>query len=127
MRLLAQEGVDIRTLSVADTRQFGILRMIVSDWSRAKESLEKAGHVVKMTEVLAVEVPDRPGGLADVLQLFSTGTINIEYLYAFPFGRAGKAVIIFRFDNPDQAIERLQSAGINVVDGVEVYSGGMAA
>lgn len=127
MRLLAAEGIDIRTLSVADTRQFGILRMIVSDWSRAKDALEKAGHVVKMTEVLAVEVPDRPGGLADVLQLFSTGAINIEYLYAFPFGRAGKAVIIFRFDSPDEAIARLQSAGINVVDSVEVYSGGMVA
>lgn len=127
MRLLASEGIDIRTLSVADTRQFGILRMIVSDWSRAKTALEGAGHVVKMTEVLAVEVPDRPGGLADVLQLFASGTINIEYLYAFPFGRAGKAVIIFRFDNPDQAIARLQEAGINVVDSVEVYSGGMSA
>lgn len=126
MRLLAREGVDVRTLSVADTRQFGILRMIVPDWSIASQMLEAAGYVVNVTEVLAVEVPDRPGGLAGVLQLFETGAINIEYLYAFPFGRAGKAVIIFRFDKPDDAIKRLQSAGINVVDSVEVYKGGTA-
>ena len=127
MRLLAQEGIDIRTLSVADTRQFGILRMIVSDYLKASEVLQQAGFVVKVTEVLAVEVPDRPGGLAEVLELFETGTINIEYLYAFPFGRAGKAVIIFRFDKPDEAIERLQTAGMNVVDSVEVYNSGMKA
>jgi len=127
IRLLANEGVDIRTLSVADTQQFGILRMIVSDWPKANELLLQAGYVVKVTEVLAVEVPDRPGGLADVLHLFQTGAINIEYLYAFPFGRAGKAVIIFRFDKPDEAIERLQTAGINVVESVEVYKSGMTA
>jgi hypothetical protein len=74
-----------------------------------------------------VEVPDRPGGLAEVLALFQAGSINIEYLYAFPFGRAGKAVIIFRFDQPDEAIERLRTAGINVVDSVEVYNSGMTA
>ncbi len=127
MRLLAREGVDIRTLSVADTQQFGILRMIVSDWPRAIALLQDAGFVVKVNEVLAVEVPDRPGGLAEVLQLFETGAINIEYLYAFPFARGDRAVIIFRFDKPDQAIERLRAAGINVVDSVEVYNGGLTA
>jgi hypothetical protein len=127
MLVLAREGVDVRTLSVADTAQFGILRMIVSDWPKASQALQKAGYVVKVTEVLAVEVPDRPGGLAEVLALFQAGSINIEYLYAFPFGRAGKAVIIFRFDQPDEAIERLRTAGINVVDSVEVYNSGMTA
>jgi hypothetical protein len=127
MRVLARAGIDLRTLSVADTRQFGILRMIVSDWPKANQVLQQAGYVVNVTEVLAVEVPDRPGGLAEVLQLFETGSINIEYLYAFPFGRAGKAVIILRFDNPDEAIGRLQAAGINVVESVEVYNSGMTA
>ena len=127
MRLLAREGVDVRTLSVADTRQFGILRMIVSDWPKASRILEEAGFVVNVTEVLAVEVPDRPGGLAEVLRLFETGSINIEYLYAFPFGRAGKAVIIFRFDKPDEAIELLQTAGISVVESIEEYDGGVKA
>jgi hypothetical protein len=116
-RLLAREGIDIRALSLADTQRFGILRMIVSDWQLAKTLLEAAGSAVKVTEVVAVEVPDRPGGLADVLSLFEGSSINIEYMYAFPFLRGEKAVLIFRFDQPDAAIERLQVAGINVLDG----------
>jgi len=115
-RLLAREGIDIRALSLADTQRFGILRMIVSDWQRAKRVLEEAGSAVKVTEVVAVEVPDRPGGLADVLGLFEGSSINIEYMYAFPFLRGEKAVLVFRFDQPDAAIERLQVAGINVLD-----------
>jgi hypothetical protein len=115
-RLLAREGIDIRALSLADTQRFGILRMIVSDWQRAKHLLEVAGAAVKVTEVVAVEVPDRPGGLADVLSLFEGSSINIEYMYAFPFLHGEKAVLIFRFDQPDAAIERLQVAGVSVLD-----------
>ena len=115
-RLLAREGIDIRALSLADTQRFGILRMIVSDWQQAKRLLEEAGSAVKVTDVVAVEVPDRPGGLADVLSLFEGSSINIEYMYAFPFLRGEKAVLIFRFDQPDAAIERLRVAGINVLD-----------
>ena len=114
-RLLAQEGIDIRALSLADTERFGILRMIVSDWRRAKDLLEQSGSVVKVTEVLAVEVPDRPGGLADVLEAFIGTAINIEYMYAFPFVRGEKAVLIFRFDQPDAAIARLQERGFQVL------------
>jgi hypothetical protein len=114
-RLLAKEGIDIRALSLADTERFGILRMIVSDWQRAKDLLEKAGSVVKVTEVLAVEVPDHPGGLADVLDAFNGTAINIEYMYAFPFVRGEKAVLIFRFDNPDAALARLQERGFQVL------------
>jgi len=115
-RLLAREGIDIRALSLADTQRFGIMRMIVSDWQRAKRLLEASGAAVKVTEVVAVEVPDRPGGLASVLGLFEGSGVNIEYMYAFPFLRAEKAVLIFRFDQPDAAIERLQAAGVNVLD-----------
>ncbi len=126
-RLLAGAGISIRTLSVADTHQFGILRMIVSDWQTATALLKEAGCVINVTEVLAVEVPDRPGGLAGILEIFENSGINIEYMYAFTFGRQGKAVLIFRFDKPDDAIARLQTAGVNVVDSVEVYSGGAQA
>jgi len=115
-RLMAEAGIDLRALSLADTQRFGILRMIVSDWQRASQVLDQAGFVVKSNEVLAIEVPDRPGGLAEILELFEGTEINIEYMYAFPFGRGGKAVLIFRFDQPDAAIERLQSAGINVLE-----------
>ena len=121
-RLLARAGIDIRTLSLADTRQFGILRVIVSDWNNAAVLLQSAGYVVNVTEVVAVEVADRPGGLADLMALFEDSGINIEYMYAFPFGRQGRAVLIFRFDHPDAAIERLQAAGIDAVDSVDVYN-----
>lgn len=123
-RLLAQAGIDIRTLSLADTQQFGILRLIVSDWQKAAALLQEAGYACKATEVLAVEVPDRPGGLAGILQIFDNSGVNIEYMYAFPFGKSGQAVLIFRFDDPDKAMERLQAAGVNVLAGVEIYNGG---
>jgi hypothetical protein len=121
-RLLAGAGIDIRSLSLADTRQFGILRVIVSDWKVAAELLESKGYVVNVTEVVAVEVEDRPGGLAELMGLFENSGINIEYMYAFPFGRRDRAVMIFRFDQPDAALERLRAAGINVVGSVDVYN-----
>jgi hypothetical protein len=120
-RLLAGAGINIRTLSLADTRQFGILRVIVSDWKEAAALLESAGYVVNVTEVVAIEVADRPGGLADLMAVLENSGINIEYMYAFPFGRQDRAVLIFRFDRPDAAIERLQAAGIDVVDSIDVY------
>jgi hypothetical protein len=121
-RLLARAGVNIRTLSLADTRQFGILRLIVSDWQNAAVLLENAGYVVNVTEVVAIEVGDEPGALANLMAVFENTGINIEYMYAFPFGRQDRAVLIFRFDQPDAAIARLQAAGINVVDSVDVYN-----
>ena len=120
-RLLSQAGINIRTLSLADTRQFGILRLIVPDWEKAAALLERAGYVVNVTEVVAVEVADRPGGLTDLMAAFQDSKVNIEYMYAFPFGRQGRAVLILRFDQPDAAIERLQAAGISVVESVDVY------
>jgi len=120
-RLLAEANIDIRTLILADTERFGILRLIVSDWEKGAHILREAGYVVNVTEVVAVEVPDRPGGLAQLLGGFEKTGINIEYMYAFTFGRGDTAVLIFRFDNPDAAIERLQSAGNNIVGSSEVY------
>ena len=121
---LARSGINIVTLSLADTQQFGILRLIIQDWERAREVLETKGFVVNVTEVVATEVEDRPGGLSEVLKILDQARTNIEYMYAFTFGRQGKAVLIFRFDKPDDALARLQAAGVNVVDSVEVYSGG---
>ncbi len=121
-RLLASQGIDIRTLSVADTKQFGILRMIVSDWQRAARLLKDAGFVVNVTEVVAIEVPDQPGGLANLLQVLDDSPVNVEYMYSFAFGRGDTAVLIFRFDQPDAAIELLQRAGISVLDSVDVYN-----
>ena len=126
-RLLAAAGVNIRTLSLADTAQFGILRMIVSDWPKASDLFRESGYAFTTTEVLAVEVPDRPGGLEAILEIFENSDVNIEYMYALTCGRENKAVLIFRFDKPDQAIERLRAAGIGVLDSVEIYNGGPVA
>ena len=114
-RLLAREGIDLLALSLADSQRFGILRIIVSDWRRAKSLLEAQGHVVKVTEVVGIEVPDHPGGLSDILELFEGTAINIEYMYAFPTVRGEKAVLIFRFDLPDAALEVLRAGGVNVL------------
>jgi hypothetical protein len=119
-RLLAEAGIDIRTLTLADTEEFGILRLIVSDWREGARVLQKASYAVNVTEVVAVEVLDRPGGLAALLRVFENTDTNIEYMYAFTFGRGVTAVMIFRFDNPDTAIERLQAAGVNVVESLEL-------
>ncbi|MCX5771961.1 MAG: ACT domain-containing protein [Candidatus Hydrogenedentes bacterium] len=120
-RVLADAGINILTLSLADTQQFGIMRLIVRDWTKAKEVLEKAGFVVNITEVVATEVADKPGGLANVLAIMEGGGVNIEYMYAFTVRSGDKAVLVFRFDNPDAAIELLKSKNINVVGGVELY------
>jgi hypothetical protein len=119
-RLLADAGIGIHTLTLADTQQFGILRLVVSDWEQGCKVLEQAGYLVNVTEVVAVEVTDRPGGLAGLLEVLEGSGINIEYMYAFTFGREDKAVLIFRFDQPDAAIGRLRAAGVNVVGDVEL-------
>jgi hypothetical protein len=120
-KLLAEAGINIRTLTLADTERFGILRLIVSDWQKSRTLLEDAGYLVNVTEVVAVEVADAPGGLGRLLEVFEDTEINIEYMYAFTFGRQGKAALIFRFNQPGAAIERLRAAGLNVLEDVEVY------
>jgi hypothetical protein len=118
---LADAGVNLATLSLADTQQYGILRLIIADWQRAKAVLESAGFVVKMTEVLAIEVPDRPGGLADVLRVIEQAKINVEYMYAFAEKRGDKAVLVFRFEDPDAAIRALEHSEVNLVDRVDLW------
>jgi hypothetical protein len=117
MRLLAKAGINILTLSIADTDQFGILRLIVREWEKAKQLLESEGFVVKVTDMVAVEVADRPGGLAEILDVLEKAGTNVAFMYAFTEKRKGQAVLIFRFDDPDTAIRGLQKKGINVVDG----------
>jgi hypothetical protein len=120
-KALASAGVNILTLSLADTHQFGILRLILRDWQHAKEVLEKAGCVVNVTEVLAIEVADRPGGLAEVLEVVEKAGMNLEYMYAFTFRSRDKAILVFRFEDPDAAVKMLQQSGINVLKDVELF------
>lgn len=120
--ILALSGINIRALSLADTTDFGILRLIVNDTEKAKQVLKENGFTVGKTEVLAVEVPDRPGGLAEILKVMKAQGTNVEYMYAFVQKSAGNAIIIFRFDELERAIETLQSAGIRILKGEEVYA-----
>ena len=122
--VLAKAGINMVTLSLADTAQFGILRVIVQDWQKAKTVLERAGCVVKITEVLAIEVADKPGGLSQILEIVERAGLNIEYMYAFTEKRGDRAMLVFRFTNPDAALKALQEGGINVVGTVELFSRG---
>lgn len=122
MQVLAKAKINILTLSVADTQHFGILRIIVRDWEKAKKLLEKNGCVVKVTDVVAIEVSDRPGGLAEILGVLEKAGINLEYMYAFTLKRESKGMLVFRFDDPDTAIKVLQKKGINVVNSAEVFT-----
>jgi hypothetical protein len=121
-RILGEAGVNIRALSLADTSDFGILRLIVDDGEKAKAVLKERGFTVSKTEVVAVEVPDRPGGLATILQALDEGQINVEYMYAFAERCGGNAVIIFRFDETDKAIATLKGKNINILEGERLYS-----
>jgi hypothetical protein len=121
-RILKENNINIRALSLADTTDFGILRLIVNDVEKAKEKLKAAGLSVGRTTVVALEVPDTPGGLNGILEALSKESINVEYMYAFIQSSGKNAVIIFRFDNTDRAIEILSGAGFNVLSGEKVYS-----
>lgn len=121
LELIAAAGINLVTLSLADTAQFGILRLIVRDWARAKQVLEQGGWVVNVTDVVAVEVEDRPGGLAEVLKVLESGALNIEYMYAFSGRRGDRAILIFRFEDPDRAITEITSAGLQVVGAAELF------
>jgi len=120
-RILSESGVNIRALSLADTSDFGILRLIVSDFEKAKENLKAGGFTVGRTTVVAVEVPDTPGGLHGILDMLRDAKINVEYMYAFVQQSGSHAIIIFRFDRTDQAIELLQKNKINIVPGDKLY------
>ena len=112
VRLLAEQGIDLRALFLADAREYGVLRMIVSDCDRALEQLTAAGFVARLTEVLAIEVSDHPGGLAGVLSALDASFIDIDYMYAFPCRNAEHAVLLFSLADLDLAIAKLQVAGI---------------
>ena len=123
-RTLSDAQINIVTLSLADTQQFGIVRLIVEDWQRAKDVLEKTGYVVNVREVVAVAVADRPGGMTELLDVIGVAGVNIEYMYAFTFHHGQEAVLVFRFDEPDKAIKALQAAGRNVLDAVSLFPNG---
>ncbi|XXJ19486.1 ACT domain-containing protein [Desulfovibrio caledoniensis] len=121
-RILSEAEVNIRALSLADTSDFGILRLIVSDFDKAKAKLKDAGFTVGRTSVVAVEVNDQPGGLNSILTMLQDAGINVEYMYAFVQQSGDSAVLIFRFDRTDQGIELLSKNNINIIPGDKLYA-----
>lgn len=119
-RVLGEAGISIRALSLADTSDFGILRLIVNKPAEAQSRLREEGFTIKLTEVVAVEVPDVPGGLAGVLAVLGKAGINVEYMYAFVEKTADKAVLVFRLDDQEAAVRILQAGGIRLLTEADV-------
>jgi hypothetical protein len=120
--ILSEANVNIRALALADTSDFGVLRLIVDDNIKAVESLKNRGFTVGRTDVVAVEVEDRPGGLHRLLDMLNKAGTNVEYMYAFVQHSGENAVMIFRFDNIDEAIKVLKEHNVKVINGKEVYT-----
>lgn len=119
---LGRHDINIRALSIADTTDFGILRLIVNDPDKAYKVLKEEGFTVSSTDVIAVEVKDEPGGLARALKVLGDVEINIEYLYAFLQKASSAALVVFRVERLDEAIDALQKNGFRILEGDKVYS-----
>ena len=111
-QILAQAGIDLRAISIAETADYGVLRMIVDDSAKSKTILLDSGYIMSVTPVLAVAVPDAPGGVASVLKLLAEGHIDIEYMYSLFTHVEGKAYMVFRVSDEDKFKTLLDSHGI---------------
>ena len=113
---LAAAGINLRSMCVADTANFGIVRIIADKPDEAKALLDRAGHAANIREINAFAVPDAPGGLAKVLSLLETNGVNIEYMYALVTSEVGKAYAVLRSDNTAETDKILKEAGIELLD-----------
>ena len=116
LNILKKENIDIRALSISDTSEFGILRMIVSDPKKAKDSLEKEQFAVSIADVLAIEVDDQPGGLEAALDLLNNNDINVEYIYAFVEKKTSKALVVLRTDANEKSIKILKQNSFSIIE-----------
>ena len=119
---MSEAEVNIRALALADTSDFGVLRLIVDETEKALQSLKNNGFTVGKTSVVAVEVADRPGGLHDILTMLHEADFNVEYMYAFVRSTGNNAVMIFRIEQDREAVRLLESKGVTVVDGQHLYT-----
>ncbi len=117
--VLARTGIDVKAVTLADMADFGILRLIAEDPERTRSVLKEAGFTVDKTRVIAVEVPDRPGGLADALHALRGRDINVEYMYSAARKSGERAIVIFRVDEIGKAVDALREAGVTVLDRLE--------
>lgn len=121
MNALAKAGINIRALSIADTSDFGILRLIVPEPQKAKKTLEQSGFAVRENDVIAVGVADKPGGLAAVLKVLTDAGINVEYLYAFVEKSGEKAVVVLRTNNINKGKNVLKKSGFTALSPRQIY------
>lgn len=121
LSILRDAQINIRALSIADTSEFGILRMIVPEPDKARQVLEDNNFVVKTNDVIGVEIPDEPGGLDGILEILTKADINVEYLYAFVEKKMDQAIVVLRTDDITEGIKALKDGGATLLDSKEVY------
>ena len=122
-RVLKNAGVNIYAMSVADTSEFGILRLLLDNIELGNKALSEAGFVTRETNVLAISVPDCAGGLSGVFEITDKLGLSVEYMYAITFGRKDNAVIVFRFDDQQTAGERLAACGVELLSAADIAAG----
>ena len=122
LEVLSNADVNIRAMCMADTSEFGILRLVVDNPQKGKEALEENNFLVKITDIIGVEMNDTPGGLTSVLKVIKDKEIDLEYLYAFTHEKEGKAILLLHADDLDGLIEALQENDIVIVPSKEVYN-----
>lgn len=122
LEVLTQAEVNIRAMCMADTSEFGILRLVVDDPIKGKEALEENNFLVKITDIIGVEMNDTPGGLTAVLKIIKDNEIDLEYLYAFTHNKVGKAILLLHADDIDRLIQALTDNDITIVPSDEVYN-----
>ncbi len=119
-RVLAEKNIDLRAISIAETADYGVLRMIVDDAKRATAILLEQGYILSMTPVVAVAVPDVPGGLAPVLETLAEGEIDIEYMYSLFTHQEGKAYMVFRISDEETFMALMAAHGMKAASGEEL-------
>ena len=119
--LLGDNDVNIRALTIAETESFGVLRIVVDKSDFAIKLLRENQFVANFTDVVAIEVPDKPGGLAEILEVIEQAAVNVEYVYAFTIKHQGQGLLVFRFNDPDAAIKALQARDVDVLGHDELH------
>ena len=122
LEVLTDAGINIRAMCMADTSEFGILRLVVDDPMKGKEALEENNFLVKITEIIGVEMNDAPGGLTDILKVIKENEIDLEYLYAFSHDKSEKAILLLHASDIDELINVLTENKITIVLAEEIYN-----
>lgn len=122
LEVLSDANVNIRAMCMADTSEFGILRLVVDNPQKGKEALEKNNFLVKITDIIGVEMNDSPGGLTSILKIIKASEIDLEYLYAFTHDKKGKAILLLHADKLDELVSALKENDISIVSAEEAYN-----